>query len=181
MTVHYLLHEKKLPETGTYFDLVENQHVPLEEAIQKAFGVTPAQFDQAVKDYFHSLKPLFLALDASKQSTTPANLPQVYEFPELVSASDSAITAKPVPEADARAVIASVRIRIPDRREAGLKELQALATAPDPNAAKATKVRNEKADADAPLVAVAGNEIRSSSFGLGPTCSAASSTAQPKN
>src|ERR1700730_2027360 len=27
MVVHYLLHEKKLPETGTYFDLVENQHV----------------------------------------------------------------------------------------------------------------------------------------------------------
>ena len=52
MVMHYLLHEKKLPETGTYFDLVENQHVPVEEAIQKAYGVTSAQFDQAVKDYF---------------------------------------------------------------------------------------------------------------------------------
>ena len=68
MTMHYLLHEKKLPETGTYFDLVENQHVPVEEAIQKAYGVTPAQFDQAVKDYFHSLTPLFTALDTSKQA-----------------------------------------------------------------------------------------------------------------
>src|SRR5882762_8929959 len=44
MTVHYLLHENKLPETGTYLDLVENQHVPVEEAIQKALGVTAAQF-----------------------------------------------------------------------------------------------------------------------------------------
>ncbi len=67
ITVHYLLHEKKLPETGTYFDLVENQGVAGAEAIQKAYGMTPAQFDQAVKDYFHSLKLLFLALDASKQ------------------------------------------------------------------------------------------------------------------
>ncbi len=58
MTMHYLLHEKKLPETGTYFDLVENQHVPVDEAIQKAYGVTSAQLDQAVKDYFHSLTPL---------------------------------------------------------------------------------------------------------------------------
>src|ERR1700691_582657 len=43
MTMHYLLHEKKLPETGTYFDLVENHHMPVEEAIQKAYGVTSAQ------------------------------------------------------------------------------------------------------------------------------------------
>jgi hypothetical protein len=30
IVMHYLLHEKKLPETGTYFDLVLNQHVPVE-------------------------------------------------------------------------------------------------------------------------------------------------------
>src|ERR1700731_2428409 len=35
MMVHYLLHEKKLPETGTYFNLVENRHVPVEEAFEK--------------------------------------------------------------------------------------------------------------------------------------------------
>ena len=32
ITVHYLLHENKLPETGAYFGLVENQHVPAPEA-----------------------------------------------------------------------------------------------------------------------------------------------------
>src|SRR5579863_8217799 len=84
MEMHYLLHEKKLPETGTYFDLVENQHVPVEEAIQKAYGMSVAQFDQAIKDYFHSLKPLFAALDASKQSNSRSNSPQVYQFPEMV-------------------------------------------------------------------------------------------------
>src|SRR5438105_8630676 len=31
MVMHYLLHEKKMPETGTYFDLVLNQRVPVEE------------------------------------------------------------------------------------------------------------------------------------------------------
>ncbi len=88
--MHYLLHEKKLPETGTYFDLVENQHVPVDQAVQKAYGMTPAQFDHAVKDYFHSLTPLFLALDASKQPGSHANMPQVYEFPEIVGPNDSA-------------------------------------------------------------------------------------------
>ncbi len=174
MTVHYLLHEKKLPETGMYFDLVENQHVPVEDAIQKAYGVTPAQFDEAVKVYFHSLTPLFVALDASKQPTSQPDPPQVYQFPEIVGPNDSAIIAKTIPEADARALTDEVKIRIPDRREAGLQELQALATTPDPAAAKPAgaiealgrRVRKENKDKDkdngnddAPLVTAVGNEI----------------------
>jgi hypothetical protein len=147
MTVHYLLHEKKLPETGTYFGLVENQHVPVEEAIQKAYGVTPAQFDQAVKDYFHSLKPLFVALDASKQSN-PNNPPQVYQFPEIVGPNDSVINTKNIPEADARALTAEMKIRIPERREAGLQELQALAASPDQASARAMKDRDRNKDRD---------------------------------
>src|ERR1039457_1933825 len=138
MTMHYLLHEKKLPETGTYFDLVENQHVAVEEAIQKAYGVTPAQFDQAVKNYFHSLTPLFLALDASKQPGAQLNAPQVYQFPEIVGPNDSVITAKVIPETDARALTAEARIRVPHRREAALQELQALATAPNASTARTT-------------------------------------------
>jgi hypothetical protein len=157
MTMHYLLHEKKLPETGTYFGLVENQHVPVEEAIQKAYGMTPAQLDQAVKDYFHSLTPLFLALDASKQPGSQTTAPQVYEFPEIVGPSDSAITSKVFPETDARALVAEVKIRIPDRREAGLQELQALATAPSPTPAKKADTKND--EKNALLVMAAGNEI----------------------
>jgi hypothetical protein len=164
MTVHYLLHEKKLPQTGTYFDLVENQHMPVDQAIQKAYGVTPAQFDQAVKDYFHSLAPLFVALDQSKQRGADLNSPQVYEFPELVGPNDNVITAKPIPEADARAITAEVKARIPDRRDVGLQELQALATAPDPTAKPAKdkdKDKDKKKDdsSEAPLVTATGNEI----------------------
>jgi tetratricopeptide (TPR) repeat protein len=163
MTMHYLLHEKKLPETGTYFDLVENQHVPVDQAIQKAYGVTPAQFDQAVKDYFHSLAPLFLALDASRQPGSQNNTPQVYQFPEIVGPSDSAITAKGMPETDARAIVDEVKIRIPDRRDAGLQELQALATAPNPTPFKKADDKDKDKDRDdkknALPVIVPGNEI----------------------
>jgi hypothetical protein len=163
MTMHYLLHEKKLPETGNYFDLVENQHVPVEEAVQKAYGMTPAQFDQAVKDYFHSLAPLFLALEASKQPGSHPNMPQVYEFAEIVGPSDSAITSKFLPEADARATVDDVKIRIPDRREAALQELQALATAPSPTQVKKADEKDKDKDKDenqkALPVAVTGNEI----------------------
>ncbi len=164
ITIHYILHQKKLPETGTYFNLVENQHLPVDEAIQKAYGVTPAQFDQSVKDYFHSLTPLFVALDQSKQQGANLNAPQVYQFPELVAPDDNVITAKTLPEADARAIIAGVKTRIPERRDAGLQELQALATAPDPSAKPAKerdKDKDKKKDesSDTPLITATGNEI----------------------
>jgi hypothetical protein len=158
MMMHYVLHEKKLPETGTYFDLVENQRVPVEEAIQKAYGVTSAQFDQAVKDYFHSLTPLFLALDASRQPESKSSAPQVYEFPELVGPSDSVITAKALPEADARALTDQVKIRIPDRRESGLHELQALATSSEPTASKTSNEKNDDKKEDKKAIPSAGRE-----------------------
>ncbi len=158
MTMHYLLHEKKLPETGTYFDLVENQHVPVEEAIQKAYGVTSVQLDQAVKDYFHSLAPQLLALDASGQTGSQSNAPQIFQFPEIVGPEDSAITSKFLPETDARAIVDEVRIRIPDRRDAALQDLQALATAPNPT--PVWKAANKNKDDKSTLpVATAGNEI----------------------
>jgi hypothetical protein len=172
ITIHYLLHEKKLPETGAYFDLVENQRVPVEEAIQKAYGITPVQFDQAVKSYFHSLTPLFTALDASKQSNPlPPVQPQIYQFPAPVKPEDSAIIPKPMREADARALMAEVKTRVPDRRAVGLQELQTLATAPEPgSAAKADRNSDKKKNdrnkddknndqPDAPLLAATGNQI----------------------
>ncbi len=161
MTMHYLLHEKKLPETGTYFDLVENQHATVEEALQKAYGISTAQFDQAVKDYFHSLKPLFMALDASKQPNPPAYVSQIYQAPTPVGPNDSAIIAKPMRESDARAVVAEVETRIPERRTAGLQELQALASAPDSIGGKSDDKKQIKKDdsGTGPLVPASGNEI----------------------
>src|SRR5579872_427956 len=161
MTVHYLLNKKLLPQTGTYFGLVENQHVPVEEAIQKAYGVPPAQFDQAVKDYFHSLTPLFAALDASKMPNAAPNPSQPYQFPSPIGPEDSAITNKAVPENDARALIDDMRVRIPDRREAALRDLKVVAATPEPTTQfsfyeKKTKNTGDENNA---LVAVVGNEI----------------------
>jgi hypothetical protein len=170
ITLHYLLHEKKLPETGTYFNLVENQHVPVLEAVQKAYGMTPAQFDQAVKDYFHSLTPLFVALDASKQPSDTASIkpPQVYSFPVPVGPNDSTMTAKAMHESDARASVDEMKMRIPERRNLAVQELQALANPPQTAASEKAAARQEKkekkedeknAGGDAMLVMATGNEI----------------------
>jgi hypothetical protein len=148
IVMHYLLHEKKLPETGTYFDLVLNQHVPVEDAIQKAFGITSAQLEDAVKAYLHGQTQLFTALDAARQkpqtSVRPATSAQPYQFPTPVMPDDAAMPSKPFPEADARALCAGVQIRIPERRDLGLQELKALATTPTPADVKFEARKEEK-------------------------------------
>jgi len=164
MVIHYLLHEKKLPETGVYFDLVLNQKVPVEEAIQKAYGVSPQQLERSVKDYFHSQVGLSTALDAAREknpdpdfSTNPA---QVHHFPVPVGPEDSAINAKTFPDADARALYAGIQVRIPERREPGLKELQTLITAPPvPAPAPAHASAKTGSDDDKVPVLAHGNEL----------------------
>lgn len=151
MVMHYLLNRQKLAETGAYFDLVLNQQVTVEEAIQKAFGMTAAQFEQAVKDYFHAQTALATALDNARQKGVPPNPTspaQVYHFPAPIGPDDIAINSKPLPETSARAIYADVQVRIPERREYGLKELTALATAP-PSAAPAARKSPPK-DSDEP-------------------------------
>ena len=100
--MHYLLNKEKLAETGKYFDLVENQNVPVDEAIQQAYGMTPAQFDKAVKDYFHSLTQLFQDLDAAQQPGALNNRPELFHFVAPVLGDEMATENKPVSEADAR-------------------------------------------------------------------------------
>ena len=132
MVIHYLLHQKKLPETGAYFGLVLNQHVPIEDAVKQAYGINSLQLEQAVKDYFHAQTDLQLAVDASRQTnrdpTNAAPSGEIDRFPVPVALDDSTITARPYPEGDARALYAGIQIRIPERRELGLKTLNELAT-----------------------------------------------------
>ena len=130
IVIHYLLHEQKLPETGTYFGLVLNQHLPVEEAIQQAYGMTADQLEKAVKDYFHSQSAQITALDAPHQTGATPQPGQAYRFPVPVGPDDSTITSKPLIEADARAMYAELQTRVPERREAGLKTLHDLAEAP---------------------------------------------------
>lgn len=134
MVMHYLLHQKKLPETGTYFGLVLNQHIPVEDAIKQAYGMSSAQLEQAVKDHFHAQTQLQIAVDAARQTQVDPVHPnnnvssETDHFPVPVALDDSTITAKPLPEDDARALYAGMQVRIPERREMGLRTLNELAT-----------------------------------------------------
>lgn len=126
MVMHYLIHDKKLPNAGTYLGLVFVQHLSVDDAIQKAYEMPAAQLEHAVKDYFHSLPALQTALHNG------ANAAQPYQYPSLVKIDDSAIISKSFAAEDARATYAEVQIRIPERRQAGLQALKTLATTPTP-------------------------------------------------
>jgi tetratricopeptide (TPR) repeat protein len=133
MTMHYLLNKDKLSETGTYFGLVQLQHMPVEQAIQQAYGMTPAQFDKAVKDYFHSLTQLFQNQDAARQPGAITNAEGIYRSTVPLGPDDIAINFKPVSQADADAQLAEVMVRIPERREQGLREIDRILKLTDKN------------------------------------------------
>lgn len=134
ITMHYLLNKDKLSETGTYFGLVQLQHVPVEEAIQQAYGMSAAQLDKAVKDYFHSLKQLQQDQQSAQQAGNKnTDRPQIKHFAAPLGPDDIAISVKPVSETNADAQLAEVMVRLPDRREQGLKEIDRILKLTDKN------------------------------------------------
>jgi len=123
MVMHYLINKNKLAETGAYFGLVQNDKLPLEGAIQKAYGMTSAQLDQAVKDYFHSVVPLLQASGKAPASpTTPTAAP--------LSDDDVGISRTDIPEASARAMVAEMDLRLPERHDQARQMLETIASQP---------------------------------------------------
>lgn len=132
MLMHYFLNQNRLAEAGTYFDLVENQRIPVAEAVQQAFGVSPAQLDQQVKDYFHSLKPLQASLqEAQAQAQLAPPAPQVMQELALPGTVDEIGSSnKELKPWEADALVAEMELRMPEHREDAIKQLQKLADDP---------------------------------------------------
>jgi tetratricopeptide (TPR) repeat protein len=129
IVMHYLLSQNKLSETGTYFGLVEIQKLPVEQAIQQAFGITAAQFEQTVKDYFHSLVwsggPAKPGPGNAASSASPA-----YQFPSILEAGQVGSSVLDVTEAQARAGLAEMLVRMPEHREQAEGELRTVISDP---------------------------------------------------
>lgn len=124
--LHYLLNKDKMSNIGQYFGLVELKNVPVEQAIQQAFGMTVAQLDQEVKNYFHSLTPLLTALDASKQPAPSSTPEAVSQLALPFSTDDVGTSSKPIPLPEAQALVAEMELRIPERRQQAFDQLEKL-------------------------------------------------------
>ncbi|MGO9403019.1 MAG: tetratricopeptide repeat protein [Terriglobales bacterium] len=136
MVVHYLINKNKMPEAGTYFDLVLNHKVPVEKAMVEAFDLSPAQMEDAVKTYFKSLSGLGIALDQAKKPVAlPEDVPQPDRLAIPFDTDDIGMAVSPVKDEDARAVIADVMTRIPEHRDQALHDLQQLTEDPKDNEA----------------------------------------------
>ncbi len=136
MVVHYLLNKNKLPEAGTYFDLVLNQKVPVEKAMVQAFDMSPAQMEEAVKGYFKTLSGLGIALDQAKKPVAdPLDIQQPYRLALPFDADDIGMVVNPIKEEEAKAVIGDVMARIPEHRDQALHDLQQLILDPKDNEA----------------------------------------------
>lgn len=134
IVVHYLLNNKKLPEVGTYFDLVENKKVPIDKAMVQAFDMTADQMEGEVKKYFDSKGNLGIALDQAKKPTgNPGLVQQPVHFPVPLDDDELGAAVTQIPDVEARAVLEDMMARIPDRRMQALNDLRQLAADPKGN------------------------------------------------
>jgi tetratricopeptide (TPR) repeat protein len=126
IVMHYLLNKEKLPAAGSYFGLVENEKVPTERAILEAFGMSSAQLQQAVKDYFHSINAKFQTQATAKP---PAGGFQ-NGVPAPVTADVIGSSTHQMLEGEAQALVAEMSLRVPDHRDEARRQLAAIIAQP---------------------------------------------------
>ena len=151
IVMHYLLNQNKLSEAGTYFGLVQIRKVPVEQAIQQAFGMSPAQLEEAVKDYFHAFASAPLTQPNAKPGTSAPG-GQVSQFPAPLGPLDVGASVVDVVRAQALALVAEMAVRLPEHRDQGEKDLQTIIADPKGDNAIAHRalawVRMERAEFD---------------------------------
>lgn len=116
ITLHYLISKNKLSETGTYFGLVKMQKLPVDQAIQQAFGMSASQLGQSISDYFQILAPRLAAKTAAIETVTDS---------EIIATS--LVDVKP---GQAQASVAEMALRVPGRRPFALTEIQSVLSDP---------------------------------------------------
>ncbi|HVO62633.1 MAG TPA: tetratricopeptide repeat protein [Terriglobales bacterium] len=116
LIVHYLYDTRQIPQVGTYFDVID-QKLTVEDAIQKAFGMTAAQFDKTIRNYLSGGR-----MHYAKIATPPGIETTGYSVASL-----SAVNAK--------AVLADAHLHAADYQERAVDEFEQVLAADANNAA----------------------------------------------
>ena len=117
MLMHYIYDNQLLPKVVVYFDLKENQHVEVEEALRRAFGMSAKQFDDALRDYIRVGHYKF------------------YKIPTPASIAAGNFTSRPLKAADSSAVLADIHLHSRDYQDKALSEFQDILKSDPDNAA----------------------------------------------
>jgi tetratricopeptide (TPR) repeat protein len=149
IVMHYLVHQNKLSDAGAYFGLVQIRKVPVAQAIQQAFGMSPAQFEQAVKDYFHSFPP---SSPAQLGTSATSSGGQFSQFPPPLGPLDVGGGVLDVVDTQAQALVAEMAVRLPEHRDQAEKNLETVIADPKTDCAIAHRalawVRMERKEFD---------------------------------
>lgn len=104
VAVHYLFDKQKMGEFGKYMDLTVNQHKPIPEAIQAAFGVTPKKLEDDMASYLN------------------LSLRQVFNIDDPDTVDEKSFAAQSLPPEDAEALIANMHAHTNDRHEKAVEQ-----------------------------------------------------------
>ena len=107
LVIHYLESRDKMKQAQQYLELVQHQHVPIPDAIQRAFDMSPTQFDKALRDYYSGQGKLF---DLPAPSLPP----------------ESSYIARALSDNDAASIGADLHLHEPDYIDVGTTEFQQL-------------------------------------------------------
>ncbi len=107
LMVHYFMSKKMMDSVSQYLQLTQQEKVPQREAFQRAFNMTPEQFDKTLRDYWRQSPTSF-------RVSAPAGFDK---GPYAVS---------PTSDLDARAMLADLKYHLKDYQDQGLKEFEGI-------------------------------------------------------
>src|SRR5215469_4956249 len=114
MVVHYLYDHQLIPKLATYFDFKIDKKLPVEDAIQHAFGMSASDFDKEIRRYVEGGQYKYYHMK------TPTDI------------ETKGYTTKPLSAESANAVIADVHLHSRDYQEKAMAEFEAVLKS-DPN------------------------------------------------
>jgi tetratricopeptide (TPR) repeat protein len=114
MVVHYLYDHQMIPKLAAFFDFKIDKKLPVEDAIQHAFGMSASDFDIEIRRYVSGGQYQYYYMK------TPADI------------ETKGYTTTPLSAESANAVIADVHLHSPDYHEKAMAEFEAVLKS-DPN------------------------------------------------
>lgn len=112
LVVHYLMSNHRMADVSKYLQLAEVEHVPVGEAIKRAFNVEPKQFDNLLRSYYNGTTKYFHA--------------QIGEF------DDGPYVTRKLDDISAAAILADLHAHSRDYQERAVQEFESiLKQAPD--------------------------------------------------
>jgi tetratricopeptide (TPR) repeat protein len=106
VTVHYFMSKSMMKQVSAYTQLTMDQHVPIPDAIRRAFGMEPEALEKAIEGYLRggSYVSFHIATPPGAESVT--------------------FTARPLNELDVKTVMADLDFHARDYRQRGITEFQ---------------------------------------------------------